>query len=294
MFEFGSNLPGPVTIQTPAKINFFLSIQRKRNDGYHDLLMDLIPVTLFDTISFQPIQDGGVHLDSNFNVISQEQNLIVQAVRSLEKLIQKQLSLRIVLKKNIPSGAGLGGGSGNAAGTLVTLNHIYKLGLSNNVLEKLALALGADVPFFINPQPSMAEGIGNVLSPIEDMEPVSLILIYPNLSISTAEAYTNCSTSERKNRLENYSFSNLKKISVERNDFWGILSEQYPVLKECRLKLLEVEAEAVGFSGSGSTLFGIFPDSKKRNQAFALLRDNTNWSIFCCETINHYQYISLL
>ncbi len=150
------HLTKKVVVQTPAKINFYLYIQGKRADGYHDLLLDLVPVSLYDTIEFQTSNTDQLKLSTHLGNLPQEENLVVKAVRLLEAHLNESFYLNIRLIKRIPSGAGLGGGSGNAAGTLVTLNKVLGLDLCQDDLLKMAMKLGADVPFFVRPRPSIA------------------------------------------------------------------------------------------------------------------------------------------
>ncbi|MCP4752817.1 MAG: 4-(cytidine 5'-diphospho)-2-C-methyl-D-erythritol kinase [Proteobacteria bacterium] len=281
-----------IEFRTPAKVNFYLYVQRKRADGYHELLMDLIPVSLFDMIALHPSKGEGLELESDMDGISPEENLVVKAVRLLEDKIGQRFSLKIVLHKTIPAGAGLGGGSGNAAGILVVMNRLFDLNFSERHLREMALTLGADVPFFIHPQPSIARGIGEALSPLPDFAPLHLLLAFPNLSISTAEAYSVCNLSGRKNTISGYAPTELKNLVPQMNDFWEPLVQRYPVLERCRRGLIREKALSAGISGSGSTLFGIFPEQKTRDQAYSNMNSKGDWTLFCCETLGDYRYLS--
>ncbi|MBU3914286.1 4-(cytidine 5'-diphospho)-2-C-methyl-D-erythritol kinase [bacterium] len=276
---------------TPAKINFHLFIQKKRADGYHELLMDLIPVSLFDEITLFPTDKEGITLESNLENLAAEENLVMKAVRILEEKTKTRFTLKIKLQKRIPAGAGLGGGSGNAAGTLVVMNQIFKIGFSDDQLREFALELGADVPFFINPRPSIAEGIGEKLSALPSFKPIYLILLFPGFPISTKEAYSQCNISARNKLISGYSPELLKQFAPEMNDFWEPLQKQYPDLKKCHRQLIQQNAVAAGISGSGSTLFSVFPDQDSRNQAFSNLASIPDRKIFCCETLNSHTYI---
>ncbi len=280
-----------INIQTPAKVNFFLYIQKKRSDGYHELLMDLVPISFFDTIRFLPSDKDGIQLESNIEGLCPEYNLVIKAVRLLERQTNRQFSLGIQLKKMIPTGAGLGGGSGNAAGVLVTLNQVFELGLTHDQLRYLALKLGADVPFFIDPRPSLASGIGEKLSFLPCFKPLHLLLLFPNFSISTKEAYADCLISARKRNIEEYSTQHLKTMAPDINDFWNSLIKRYPILNTSRQQIESQGAVFTGISGSGSTLFGVFPDETSRNRAYASLVDKGNWQLYHCETMNHYTYL---
>lgn len=276
--------------KTPAKINLFLFIQGRRPDRYHILLMDLLPVSLCDSITIRKKGGGGIDLKSNLPDVPVKNNLVYQSIRFLEEYTGKKFSLAIDLMKRIPSGAGLGGGSGNAAGMLVVLNRWYQLGLSVSELKEIALKLGADVPFFIEPVPSLAQGIGEKLTQLPAFEPLSLLLLYPGFSISTGYAYSVCHISARKKPPGGYSLQELLKHSPELNDFWLPLKKQFPLLETGRKALMDQGAVFSGMSGSGSTLYGIFNDAQTQNRAFTELSRMTDWQLFPCKTLQNHTY----
>jgi 4-diphosphocytidyl-2-C-methyl-D-erythritol kinase len=276
--------------KTPAKINFFLYIQNRREDGYHNLLMDLIPVSVFDSISLLRKNKGGIEFDSNLTGVPAEENLLVRAVRILENLTGKRFSLEINLLKTIPTGAGLGGGSGNAAGLLEVLNYWYNLDIPIRKLREIALNLGADVPFFIKPRPSLAEGVGDKLIPLSDFKPLFLLLLYPGFSISTQFAYSICQPSARREIPKEYTLESLSSYGPEINDFWKPLVREYPALEDCRREMLEQGAKLCGLSGSGSTLYGVFENESACKQAYAELTKKHQWTLFSCKTLPDYSY----
>jgi len=278
-------------IRTPAKINLFLNIQGKRSDGYHELVTDLIPISLFDRITFSPPSGQHSELACNVNLGPVKENLVVKAIEGLETYTGKKLHLNIKLEKTVPMGAGLGGGSSNAAGTLVALNRLFELNLARVELAELALALGADVSFFLQPRPALARGIGEILTFIPHHDPLYLLLIYPGFPISTREAFSECFISGRQTIISDYSWQNLTNHTPETNDFWRSLVNKYPELEGCRKRLLEAGAVFAGLSGSGSTIFGIFPDEKSRDTAFVTLTTIKNWQCFRCATLNNHTYL---
>lgn len=275
---------------TPAKINLYLRIQCKKRDGYHDLLLDYLPISLFDRIELHPSDGNDLELEGNLENLTRENNLIVKAIRLLEREVRQQISLKIRLEKNIPTGAGLGGGSGNAAGILVVLNRLLNLSLSEKRLQQMALKLGADVPFFIAPQPSFAQGIGQHLSRLPDFEPLHLLLIYPGFSISTSEAYQICHISGQTAPLHHYTMDEIAGLRPEMNDFWIPLTKLYPELEKCRVSLMERGASAAGLSGSGSTIFAVFQSREKRDLGAATLQNRSDWQVFPCDTLRHFDY----
>ncbi len=284
------NLPQFCRFSTPAKINLFLRIQKKRSDGYHDLLLDFLPVSLFDKIELQHSNSIGLKLEGNLENLSPEKNLVIKAVRLLEQEAKQQISLNIRLEKNIPTGAGLGGGSGNAAGMLVVLKRLLSLSIPEDRIKQIALQLGADVPFFLKSRPSLAQGIGEKLSQLPDFAPMYLLLVFPGFSISTAEAYRICQISGQTAPLNRYTIDELTSLRPEMNDFWVPLTKRYPELEKCRTTLMERGAIAAGLSGSGSTIFGIFETSAGRDRAAASLKNHSLWRIFPCETLRQHEY----
>ena len=275
---------------TPAKINLFLRVQRKRPDGYHDLLLDFHPVSLFDVVELQFSDNTHLELQGNVKKLAIEDNLAVKAVRILEKETGQTIPVKIRLVKNIPSGAGLGGGSGNAAGMLVILNRLLGLSISDQKLKELALNLGADVPFFISPRPSIAKGVGEQLTVIPSYNPFSLLLINPGFSISTAEAFKNCLISGLSEPVRHYKREEIAELKPEMNDFWEPLIKKYPELESCRDALIDRNAIAAGLSGSGSTVFGVFDTKIERDKALMSLEKKPNWQIYSCETMPRYDY----
>ena len=187
-------------------------------------------------------------------------------------------------------GGGLGGGSGNAAGTLVTLNRLFDLHLAKVELAMIGSKIGADISFFVQPKPAVAEGIGDILTTLPHHNPLYLLLIYPGFSISTADAYADCIVSGKRTEIPEYSWQQLKGLSPEINDFWSSLVDKYPMLNECRYYLLKEGAVMAGLSGSGSIVYGIFPDGKSRDRCYAALNTIDNWHCYRCETLNNHTY----
>lgn len=280
-----------IRFKTPAKINTFLYIQRIRSDGYHDLLMDLIPISFYDEIEITETATGGIELNSNQKELENEANLVIKAVRLLEKETNQQFSLKIKLEKSIPSGAGIGGGSGNAAGMLSVINQMYELGFDQVKLQEFALRLGADVPFFITPSPSIAEGIGEKLSALPYFKPLNLLLIHPNVSISTQTAYANCHISGRDKAPAGYTLEDFKQRTVEMNDFWISLKEEYPEIKMAKNALEKEGAVFCGLSGSGSTVFGVFEDESACKKAHHALSPFRPWKLTKCQSLTSHRYI---
>lgn len=280
-------------IHTPAKLNFYLYIVQKRKDGFHNLNMDMHPISLFDQITFSPADDGQFLFHSNLEETSEnnfiQNNLVIRAMHLLEDYCKVKFSIHISLRKSIPVSAGLGGGSGNAAGTLVFLNKQFKLGISKKELTKMSLHLGSDVPFFINPKSVLVEGKGELLTKTSKPKNIYLLLLYPQIHINTKIAYQNCTISGNTQTF-NYSKNNLKNIGVDSNDFWKWILKQYPEILEAKKMLLTTNPLCVGLSGSGSTLFGIFDNQQQRDDAWTTLNAWLDWDFYPCEILNQHLY----
>jgi 4-diphosphocytidyl-2-C-methyl-D-erythritol kinase len=283
-------------ILTPAKINPLLYILGKRKDGFHELYMHMVPVSLFDKLSFSNNNKKGLIFQIKGATFSEpmEDNLVVRAVRLFEEATGVTADLDIVLEKYIPSGAGLGGGSGNAAGTLRALNNIFRLSSTSAVLLpperlfELALELGSDVPFFLEPSPCEIRGRGDKLIPLKEYPEFFLVIIKPNVSISTPDAYLNCLPEKRTSFPKVKSFTDLK-IHLN-NQFEISLLSQYPLLSELKSLLLQNGAFGALVSGSGSAVFGLFNKKILQIQAFKNLSCLQIGEIFYCETLTTHRY----
>lgn len=255
-------------IQFPnCKINLGLNITGKRTDGYHNLETVFYPVPLEDALEISPLQ---IHTDAKYELHQSgiaiegdpEKNLVVRAYKLLDERFHLP-TIEIHLHKHIPSGAGLGGGSADAAFMLRMLNEQFGLNLSINELEDYAARLGADCAFFIQNKPTYAEGIGNIFSPIElSLKGYRLLLIKPNIFVSTKEAFAQIHPHQPK-----HSVKEVIQRPVEEwkdklvNDFEESVFPQYPAIAELKEELYRQGAVYASMSGSGSSLFGLFKES---------------------------------
>lgn len=284
-------------VQTPAKINPVLYILGKREDGFHELYMHMLPVSLYDTLTFTANKSNGLSFQIRGAAISlpNEDNLVVRAVRSFEQYSGITVHQDILLEKHIPSGAGLGGGSGNAAGTLHALNCIYRKSSDSDgllpleTLHEIALDLGSDVPFFLQPLPTEIRGRGEKLTKLPEYPKLYVVIIKPPFSISTHEAYQNCLPKRQVIFPNIHSFDDLK--CQMNNQFESSLLSQYPVLSKLKTLLLENGAFGALVSGSGSAVFGVYNKKEKQNQAYTNLSCLQIGDIFCCETLVNHRYI---
>ncbi|MCJ8162951.1 4-(cytidine 5'-diphospho)-2-C-methyl-D-erythritol kinase [Acinetobacter zhairhuonensis] len=172
-----------IRVPSPAKLNLFLHITGRRENGYHELQSIFQLIDLYDWLEFEPLKEEHIQIDG-LNNVDLEQNLIYKATQMLKPFAQHLTGLRIKIEKNIPMGAGLGGGSSNAATTLIVVNQLWQCGLSIEQLAELGVKLGADVPIFVHGQNAWAEGIGEQLTFI-DLDQKQYIVLKPDCFIST-------------------------------------------------------------------------------------------------------------
>jgi len=264
-------------VESPAKINLGLNVVRKRNDGYHDLETIFLPIMLSDTITFCKSDKLMLRTDS---VLLNElkDNLILNAIRLLEKQSNKKIALDIFAEKVIPIGGGLGGGSSNAATTLKTVNKMFHLGLSYQELSKLALELGSDVPYFLNPIPSYAESRGELLYPLNIEIPYPILIVNPRIKIDTAWVFNKIKPVSPVKNLRHIlqeSLDDFDKLkSYVKNDFEEIVFNEFPLLKQIKAELYNQGAEFALMSGTGSTVYGIFSNLQKAFWAEEYFKQN--------------------
>ena len=223
------------------------------------------------------------------NVPQNEQNLAYRAARSFFKAFGREASVRIVIDKQIPVAAGLGGGSSNAAAVLSGLNRRYHFPFTRNELMVMGLSLGADVPFFLFGRPAIATGIGEKLERFEGLPPFKVLLINPGFCVSTAEIYKklNLRLTNYKNKNRHKSFKKMN-FSVEKhlcNDLEAVTLEMYPDIQTLKKALLKTGADGTLMSGSGPTVFGLFSDPDKAQKAYASLSKKNHWQLYLVDMI---------
>ena len=257
-----------------AKINFGLRVTGKRNDGYHDIETIFYPVPVCDALEFvvAPDSDGDELVVTGLNIgVRNENNLVIKAVKKLREVLPVPF-LKIHLHKAIPSGAGLGGGSSDAAFMLRAVNKYFNFSLDDSLLKSHSLVLGSDCPFFIDPVPSIATGRGEVLNHVSSfLEGYFILLVNPGIYISTKEAYLNTHPSQQEAGLETLSDSDpagWKKFIV--NDFENFAFRLYPQISTIKKALYKSGAVYASMSGSGSTVYGIY---ERKPEVPAKLKD---------------------
>lgn len=242
-----------------CKINIGLRIVRKREDGYHDLETIFYPVYgLHDELEVVPSEEFAFVQDGLTVDCSPTDNLIHKTYVRMRERYPQIGNVTIKFKKNIPFGAGLGGGSSDAAHMAIALNDIFELGLTPQQLAQEVRPLGADCPFFIYNTPCYAEGIGDELSPIDlDLSGLRLIMIKPACGVSTKEAYSGIKPKGCSDLCQ-VTQDRLKLFAVAENDFEETVFAVHPELAAIKKRLLDAGALYAAMSGSGSTIFGLF------------------------------------
>ncbi len=250
-------------IKTPCKINLGLKVIKKRADGYHDIETVFYPINLYDKLNIE--SSNSLTFNSNNSQIkSEDNNSVLTAVKKLEELTGRNLNVKIFLEKNIPIGAGLGGGSSDGAAVLKGLNKFFNLGLTEEELKRLALEIGSDTPFFIDPKTCFAESRGEVLKPIDFKIEYPILIVNPGIHVSTKWAYESLSLQTGMENHLDYKCLLSKDWREIRNqitnDFEVPVFKKHPEIKSIKQKLYESGALFSLMTGSGSTVFGIFSD----------------------------------
>ena len=282
-----------LVLKSPAKINLGLKIIKKRDDGYHEIETIFQMVSLFDTLTFRSIQVGIVLKTDRDKLPVGETNLVVKAAKLLQQETGIQKGVEIFLEKKIPVGAGLGGGSGNAAFTLMGLNNLWELHLKKKELMKLAITLGSDVPFFLSDCSSaIGKGRGEILTPFENRSNIHVVLVSPNIHISTGSIYKEMNLGLTSNSKD---INILRSLMVKGritelgsylyNDLETVVCKRYPALTEIKKKLINSGAVGALVSGSGSSVFGIYLQQETARKATTKLISK-EWQVFLTETIN--------
>jgi len=262
-----------IILKAFAKINIGLRVLRSRPDGYHDIETLLQNVSLYDRITLEKGKITEIR-GTSAQIPTDGANICWQAIELLQQETGRELNCRITIEKNVPVGAGLGGGSSDGAATLWGANRLWGLGLPIADLERLALGLGSDVPFFLRGGSALAQGRGEILSTVDLSIREPILIIYPNFPVSTAWAYKNVSF-DLTNSRQTVIFPKFLQRPITygfwrqhlRNDFEQVVFSRYPSLAEAKQKFYRLGALYAGLSGSGSVLYGIFGDQSQAEKA---------------------------
>ena len=298
---------GQLKLKAYAKINLSLDVVRRRPDGYHDVKMIMQTVDLYDVITMEKAERGihtSVEMGKSFavesdsskgkadNIIEElpadENNLIYKAAKLVMDSKNITAGVKIHLQKNIPIAAGMAGGSTDAAAVFRGMNQLFSLGMSIEEMKEMAVKIGADVPYCIEGGTQLSEGIGEILTPMKGIPYFYLLIAKPEISVSTKYVYENLHLEELSKHpdvdgmVEAIKISNLDGIvSRLENVLESVTVKKYPVIGEIREFMKQHGAENALMSGSGPTVFGIYKDRQKAEEAAELLKqENTAKQIF--------------
>jgi 4-diphosphocytidyl-2-C-methyl-D-erythritol kinase len=301
------NSAASIIAEAPAKINLSLQVLGKRPDGYHNLVSLMVPVSLCDELRFE-LNPREIELHCpNSDLPTTGENLVYRAAKLALDECRWDGGVSIELNKNIPEGAGLGGGSSDAAATLLAVNRLLGSPMEHAALHRLAAKLGADVPFFLLGRWAVAEGIGDLLSPVENVPILWTVLLYPNFQVSTRWAYENLTLTSRANGskfntlgdiyggeliashqklLDRQGLALEDIVALLVNDFEPLVFGHYPQLHGLKNALLAAGAKAVPMTGSGPTLVGLFRTEEEARAAHYLLRCQEDITTFVAHTLD--------
>ncbi len=261
--------------KAPAKINLFLRVLRKRADGYHDIVSLMQKITLYDELIFSPRPKGITLNCPGSELPTSEDNLVFRAAKSIFAYANYPSGVEIKLIKKIPLAAGLGGGSSDAATTLIALNKIFSLNLKKSELMKLGAKIGADVPFFIFGNNALASGMGDKLKALQNLPKINLVMIKPPFQLSTKMVYKklNLRLTRGKNNYSIPRFLKMSDIIQElHNDLESVSLKMHPELTDLKQMLFRHGALGALMSGSGPTVFGIFRDGKEAKKILEVIK----------------------
>lgn len=281
-----------ISFKTPAKVNLGLHILNKREDGFHELETLFQMVNWCDEIKIECLSRGLELVCNQPDIPADDGNLVIQAAHILQtRFPDRCKGARIHLNKNIPHGAGLGGGSGNAAGVLLGLNFLWGLKIKREDLVSMASELGSDVPFFLFSPCAIGRGRGEILETVKSSVRFYILMVYPGFSVSTASVYGNLKLKLTKR--ENH-ISILKNFLLQSefaqlgatwsNDLEPVVFQEHPGLSGIKKELLALGAKGALLSGSGSTVFGIFDNPEIANNAYSRLQSGS-FRLFLAESV---------
>ncbi|MBM4315592.1 MAG: 4-(cytidine 5'-diphospho)-2-C-methyl-D-erythritol kinase [Deltaproteobacteria bacterium] len=274
-----------ITKASPAKLNLYLRVLRKREDGYHDILSLMQRISLCDEMTFVPIPGGIVVRCPDSPLPEDEGNIVYRAAAAFFSRIAAPPGVEITIRKKIPIAAGLGGGSSNAATTLMTLNELSGFPLTREELLEMGVKLGADVPFFIFGNTAWASGIGDRFTEAAPLPPLWFVLINPGFAVPTGWVYRNLNLELTNNEIKYiiprfYTVDALTRGLT--NDLEKVTMRAHPALVQIKTLLLESGAGGALMSGSGPTVFGVFGNEESSLRAETYLRQasrENRWSL---------------
>jgi 4-diphosphocytidyl-2-C-methyl-D-erythritol kinase len=275
--------------ESPAKVNLCLNVLGRREDGYHELAMAMQCLDLTDQVDINIESGQGVSVVCDSVSLGRgEQNIAARAAEMLLSEAQLQVKVDIIIKKNIPVAAGLGGGSSNAATVLMGLCELLNLGWERNKLMDLGAKLGADVPFFIYRSPAWATGIGTQLKKLPQLPDFACLLVNPRIAISTADIYQSLQLTKGGElaNLPRFSAKTLGELCASlHNDLEAVTIPRYPIVREIKQLIMAEGALGSLMSGSGATVFGLFADFNSAQQAGKQIANQQDWFVYAANPI---------
>lgn len=270
-----------IMLKAYAKINLGLDVLSKRADGYHEVRMVMQTIGLYDKLEMRVRSGDEITIKTNLTYLpTNENNLVYKAIQLIKKEFSINQGVEVHLEKHIPVAAGLAGGSSDAAAALVGMNRLFKLHLSKEQLMERAVQLGADVPYCIMGGTALAEGIGEVLTPLDSMPQAYILVAKPSISVSTKFVYENLRID---NTMQHPDIDGIMQ-AISHKDIDGVAKrlgnvlesvtiEKYPVIKEIKDVMNECHAMNTLMSGSGPTVFGIYKKQEDAKKALNQLRE---------------------
>ena len=278
-------------LESPAKVNLMLRVLRRREDGYHDIKTIFQKISLHDTLWFALKRTGGVSISTNdLNLPTGEGNLVHRAALLVLNRADYKGGIAVRIRKKIPIAAGLGGGSSNAATTLKALNQLLRLDLTRKELMNMGLKLGADVPFFLMKGSALGSGIGERLQEIQLPE-LWYVLINPNFEVSTASVYRKVILTKMRfhYRIQKFFRTPKEIFHLLHNDLENVVSRQHPEINEMKECLKVAGALATLMSGSGPTVYGVFPEEGGASKAYRTITKmvrGKGWQVLKAQSVD--------
>ncbi|MEK6868700.1 MAG: 4-(cytidine 5'-diphospho)-2-C-methyl-D-erythritol kinase, partial [Nanoarchaeota archaeon] len=267
-----------------AKVNLYLKIGKKLKSGYHNIQSVMQPIQLHDNISFEKLNEDVIIVQSNNPDLEGKANLAYKAALLLKNKFKVKEGIKIHIEKNIPMSAGLGGGSSNAANTLIMLNKLWGLKVPQKKLIGMGIEIGSDVPFFIVEKTALVEGIGDKIKPLRKSMSINIVLVNPGIKVSTSWAYRQFDKSKKnlssgnkkdiKGLISAINKKDIKKISENvYNDFDAMIGKKHKITKDIKANFRKFGALESTLSGSGPTVIGIFDSIYTAREAYFKLKD---------------------
>ncbi len=287
----GQESPDTLLVRSFAKINLTLAVLEPRPDGFHEIRTVFQSIDLHDTLEMRRSPALELVCDGLPDV-PPEQNLVWRAAKALMAEVPSIQGASITLRKLVPQGSGLGGGSSNAAATMLGLCRLWNVDADPALLHRLASALGSDVPFFLNGGTALGAGRGDELYDVPELPEAHLVVVYPGLRVPTAEAYAliTCRLTPDESHRRIYRFCSLLQAGLDClpeafNDFERVVLDRYDSIREAKDFLMEHGAVASLLSGSGSSVFGFFLEEESALAASRAVR-REEWRVFPAKTLS--------